>query len=85
MISSINLKLQLPPLAIQCLPFAGFLNCGILGVSDQGIVNFPANRNRNRFAEPTSTQIEIGVVCEFQNLGIGIGIIFVRWKVFVNY
>ena len=52
--------------------------------SDQRIVIFPTNRNRNRFAEPTSVQIGIGIVCEFQNLQIGIGIIFVRWEVFAN-
>ena len=36
--------------------------------SDQRIVIFPANRNKNRFAEPTSVQIGIGIVFEFQNL-----------------
>ena len=36
--------------------------------SGQRIVIFPANRNRNRFAEPTSVGIGIGIVCEFQNL-----------------
>ena len=41
--------------------------------------------NRNRLAEPTSVLIGIGIVCEFQNLRIGIGIIFVRWEVFANY
>ena len=40
--------------------------------------------NRNRFAEPTSVRIGIGIVREFQNLRIGIGIIFVRWEVFAN-
>ena len=39
----------------------------------------------NRFAEPTSVRIGIGIVREFQNLQIGIGIIFVRWEVFANY
>ena len=39
---------------------------------DQQIVIFPANGNRNRFMEPSS-------------LRIGIGIIFVRWEVFANY
>ena len=34
-------------------------------------------RNRNRFAEPISVRIGIGIVCEFHNLQIGIGIIFV--------
>ena len=53
--------------------------------SDQWIVIFPMNRNRNRFAEPTSVRIGIGIVCEFQHLRIGIGIIFVRWEVFSNY
>ena len=52
--------------------------------SDQQIINFLANRNRIIFAEPTSVRIEIGIVCEFQNFGIGIGIIFVRWEVFAN-
>ena len=52
--------------------------------SDHQIVNFPANRNRNRLAEPTSVQIGKGIVCEFQNLPTGIGIIFVRWEVFAN-
>ena len=52
--------------------------------SVQRIVIFPANRNRNRFAEPTSVRIGIGIVREFQNLRIGIGIIFVRWEVFAN-
>ena len=51
----------------------------IRNISDQRIVIFPVNRNRNRFAEPTSVKI----VCEFQNLQIGIGIIFGRWEVFV--
>ena len=52
--------------------------------SDQQIVIFPTNRNRNRFAEPTSVRIGIGIVSEFQNLQIGIGIIFVRWEVLAN-
>jgi hypothetical protein len=51
-------------------------------VSDKRIVIFPANRNRNRFAEPTSVRIGIRIVREFQNMGIGI--IFVRWEVFAN-
>ena len=46
---------------------------------------FTTNRNRNWFAEPTSEQIGIGIVCELQNLQIGIGIIFVEWDVFANY
>ena len=29
-------------------------------------------------------QIGIGIVCEFQNLQIGIGTIYVRWEVFAN-
>ena len=53
--------------------------------SDQQIGIFPANRNRNRFVEQTSVRIGIGIVCESQNLQIGIGIIFVRWEVFANY
>ena len=53
--------------------------------SDQQIVIFPAKRNRNRFAEPSSVQIGIGIVHEFQNLQIGIGIVFVRWEAFANY
>ena len=52
--------------------------------SDQRIVIFPANRNRNRFLEPTFVQIGIGIVSEFQNLRIGKGKIFVRWEVFAN-
>ena len=38
-----------------------------LYTSDQRIVIFPANRNRNRFAEPTSVRIGIGIFCESQN------------------
>ena len=53
-------------------------------ISDQQIVIFPANRNRNRFAGSISVRIGIGIVCVFQNLRIGIGIIFVTWKVFAN-
>ena len=52
--------------------------------SDQRIVIFPAKRNRNRFAEPTSVPIGIGIDREFQNMRIGIGIIFVRWEVLEN-
>ena len=59
------------------------VDLGIRGISDQQIVIFPANRNR--FAEASSVQIGIGIVREFQNLRIGIGIIFVRWEVFANY
>ena len=43
---------------------------------------FPTNRNRNIFAEPTSVQIGIGILCELQNLQIGIGKLFVRREVF---
>ena len=57
----------------------------VVCVSDQSIVIFPANRNRNIFAQPTSVRIGIGMVHEFQNLEIGIGTIFVRWEVFANY
>ena len=57
----------------------------IVSNSDQQIDIFPANRNRNRFAEPTSAGIGIGMVCEFQNMQIGKGITFVRWEVFANY
>ena len=49
------------------------------------IVNFPAKRNRNRFAEPTSVRIWIGIFRRFQNLRIGIGMVYVRWEVFANY
>ena len=42
--------------------------CDDVYVSDQRIVIFPANRNRNRFEEPTSVRIGIGIVHEFQNL-----------------
>ena len=54
-------------------------------ISDQRLVIFPANKNRNRFAEQIFVRIGIGIVLEFQNLRIGIGILFVRWKVFTNY
>ena len=54
-------------------------------IRDQQIVIFTANRNRNRFTEPTSVQIGIGIVCESQNLRIGIGKILVRWELFTNY
>ena len=43
---------------------------GIGGLGDQRIVIFPTNRNRNRFTDPTSVQIGIGRVGEFQNLQI---------------
>ena len=39
---------------------------------DQRIVIFTVNSNRKRFAKPTSVQIGIGIICEFQNLQIGI-------------
>ena len=39
----------------------------------------------NRFAEPTSVRIGIGIVCESQNLQIGIGIVFVRWELFAIF
>ena len=61
-----------------------FRSVNFVNISDQRIVIFPANRNRNRFTEPTSVQIGIGIVWEFQNMRIGIGIIFVRWEVFAN-
>ena len=54
------------------------------GISVQQIGIFLANRNRNKLAESTSFQIGIGIVCEFQNLQIGIGIIFVRREVFAK-
>ena len=60
------------------------MRCNVI-FSDQQIVIFPANRNRNRFAEPSYVQIGIGIVCEFQNLQIGIGIVFVKWEIFKNY
>ena len=37
-------------------------------IIDQRIGFFSANRNRNRFAEPTSVQIGIGIVCDL-NIG----------------
>ena len=46
-------------------------------ISVKPLVIFPANRNRNTFAEPSSVRIGIGIVCECQNLRIRIGIIFV--------
>ena len=58
--------------------------CSLFLARDQQIVIFSANRNRNRFAGP-SVRIGIGIVPEFQNLQIGIGIIFVRWEEFANY
>ena len=64
---------------LHCSPYTAL--SGIY-FSDQQIVNFPANRNRNRFAEPTSARIGIGIVHEFQNLLIGIGIIFARYFLF---
>ena len=64
--------------ALQCTEHG--IHCN----SDQRIVILPANKNRNRFAEPTSVQIGIGIVREFKNLRIAIGIIFVRWEVFTN-
>ena len=68
---------------VLCL--LSYVFCFMFYVSDQRIVIFPANRNRNRFAEPTSVRIGIGIVRESQNLRIGIGIIFVRWELFANY
>ena len=53
--------------------------------SVQRIVLIPANRNRNKFAESTSVGLVIGIVCEFQNLQIGIGIVFFGREVFVDY
>ena len=68
------------------LPYTSVVQCNLIKCSsDQRIVIFPALRNRNRFAEPTSVQIGIGIVCESQNLQIGIGILFVRWELFANY
>ena len=40
------------------------------------------NSNRNIFTEPSFVQIGIGIVHEFQNLGIEIGIVYIRWEVF---
>ena len=57
----------------------------LLLINDQRIGIYPANRNWNRFAEPTSARIGIGIVCESRNLGIGIGLIFVKWEVLANY
>ena len=53
-------------------------------ISVQQIVIFPANRNKIRFAELTSVRIGVGIVSEFQNLPIGIGIVLVRREVFAN-
>ena len=53
----------------------------VLLFSVHKIVIFPANWNWNRLAEPTSVQIGIGIICEFQRLKIGI----VRQEVFANY
>ena len=38
----------------------------------------------NRFAEPSFVQIGIRIVCEFQNLQRGIGIVFDRWDLLMN-
>ena len=62
-----------------------FSGVWIVAVSVQRIVIFPTNRIRNRLAEPTSVRIGIGIVREFQNLRIWIGIVFVRREVFANY
>ena len=53
--------------------------------SVQRIFIFPANRNKNRFADPNSVQIVIRRVCEFPNLQIRKEIEFFRWKVFTKY
>ena len=53
-----------------------FIQSYCLGVERIGM--FPANRNRNRFAEPTSLQIGTGIVCKLPNLRTGIGKAFVR-------
>ena len=53
-------------------------------ISVNKIVIIVANKNINKFAQPTSSQVGIGIVHEFQNLQIGIGIVFVNWNVFAN-
>ena len=53
--------------------------------SDQQIVIFPVNRNRNRFAEPSFVQIGLGIVREIQSLQIGLRIKFVGLEVYANY
>ena len=45
---------------------------------------FSANKNRNRFAMLTSLGIGIVIVHRVQNFKIGIGIVIMRQKVFVN-
>ena len=68
---------------VYCMYSSQWVPC-IVCISVQRIVIFPANRNRNRFAEPPSVGIKIRIVREFQNLQLGIGIIFVSWEVFAN-
>ena len=73
-----------------CHGYWQYINSSVSGClqawdSDQQIVIFPMNRNRNRFAEPTSVQIGVGIASEFQNMRIGIGIILVTWEAFANY
>ena len=62
----------------------GFFTPSLIWHSDEQLVIFPTNRNMNRFVEPTSVEIGIGIVCESQFLRIGIGKIFVRWEVYAN-
>ena len=67
--------------SIVLIPVFG-LRCSVLPVlvlpevkycTVQRTFIFPTNRNRNIFAEPTSVQIGIGILCELQALQIGIG------------
>ena len=56
----------------------------VLSNSDQWIGFSPANKNRNRFKEPTFVPIGKRIVCEFQYLKIRKGIIFVWREIITN-
>ena len=58
---------------------------GDVDSSDKRKFIFPAKRNRNGLAEPTSVRIGTGIVYEYHKLRIGIGIIFVIWEVFAKF
>ena len=67
--------------------FSGAVGSSYVYIEVRYAVNIPppANRNRNRFTEPTSVQIGIEIVCEFHNFGIGIGKVLVRRELVFNY
>ena len=66
-------------------PFANLHTKSSSSFSVQWIVIFPTYRNRNRFAEQTSVNIGIEIVCDFQNLRIWIGIVLIWREIFKNY